>query len=87
MNITTNLDGGFKFEEDRLRNENLARFGTEESDLRFEELYLLSGAAASDLKEAIDYRIEIDLVLVGPRVSSRAPERWPTGMERGGGFG
>lgn len=81
----TYLDGRFQFEEDGLGDEDLARLGAEESDLRLEELHLLAGATTPDLEQAIDYRIEVDLMLVGHGGSRRVPERWPTGMEEGSG--
>lgn len=59
------LDGSLELEEDGLGDENLTSLGAEVANLRLEELDLLSGAAASDLEESIDYRVEIDIVLVG----------------------
>lgn len=69
------LDRSFKLEKNGLRNEDLARLRAEVSDFRLEKLNLLSGTAASDFEETVDYRIEIDLVLVGHRGEfSRAGE-------------
>lgn len=81
----TYLDGRFQLEEDGLGDEDLARLGAQESDLRLEELDLLPGATTPDLEQAIDYRIEVDLMLVGHGGCGRVPERWPTGIEEGSG--
>lgn len=81
----TYLDGRFQLEEDGLGDEDLARLRAEEPNLGLEELHLLPGATTPDLEQAIDYRIEVDLMLVGHGGSPRVPERWPTEMEEGDG--
>lgn len=58
------LDGRLKLEQDGLGDEDLAGLGAEIADLGLEKLDLLAGTAAPHLQKAIDYRIEIDLVLV-----------------------
>lgn len=58
------LDGSLELEEDGLRNENLASLSAEEANLSLEKLDLLSRPATSDLEQPVNYRIEIDLVLV-----------------------
>jgi len=47
-----------------LRDEDLTGLGAEVTDLGFEQLNLLARAAAPHLQEAIDYRVEVDVVLV-----------------------
>lgn len=61
---TTHLDGSLEFEENGLGDEDLAGLGAEEADLSLEELDLLARAAAPDLEEAVDYGVEVDLMLV-----------------------
>lgn len=60
----TYLDGGLEFEEDRLRNENLTGLSAEVTDLGLKQLDLLAGAAATDLEKAVDYRVQIDIVVI-----------------------
>jgi len=50
VELATYLDGGLELEEDGLRDEDLAGFGAEVSDLGLEQLNLLTGAAAPDLE-------------------------------------
>lgn len=50
VNITTDLNGGLKLEEDGLRNEDLTSLSTEVADLSLKELNLLARPAASHLK-------------------------------------
>jgi hypothetical protein len=64
VNVAANLDGSFKLEKDGLRNEDLTSLGAEIADLGFEQLNLLARSAAPHLEEAIDYRVEVDFVLV-----------------------
>jgi hypothetical protein len=64
VDVAADLDGSFELEQNGLRNEDFTGLGAEVADLRLEELDLLAGAAASDLEQPIDYRVEIDLVLV-----------------------
>jgi hypothetical protein len=47
VDITTDLDGSLKLEEDRLRNEDLTSLGAKVSNLSFKELDLLARPAAS----------------------------------------
>lgn len=77
------LDGGLQLEQDGLGDKDLASFGTQVSNLGFEQLDLLSWAAATHLEQAVDYGIEVDLVLVShtreiplARDCPRVPERW-----------
>jgi len=58
------LDRRLKLEQDGLGDEDLAGLGAEIADFGLEKLDLLAGTAAPHLQEAIDYRIEINLVLV-----------------------
>lgn len=60
----THLDGSFKFQEYRLRNEDFARLGAEKADFGLEKLDLFARSAASHLEQPIDYRVKIDLMLV-----------------------
>jgi hypothetical protein len=50
VNITTDLNGSLKLEEDRLRNEDLASFSAEVADLSLKKLNLLARPAASHLE-------------------------------------
>ena len=80
------LNGSFKFKQDRLRNEDLACLGAEIADLGLEQLDLLAGTAASDLEEAVDYGVEVDLVLVrhlGVLSCQRVGRLMPEGGMRG----
>jgi hypothetical protein len=60
----SHLNGSFELEQNGLGNEDLAGLGAEIADLGLEQLDLLAGAAAPHLQEAVDYRIEVDVVLV-----------------------
>jgi hypothetical protein len=66
------LDGSLKLEKNGLRDENLASLGAKVANLGFEELDLLTGPAASHLKKAVDYVVEVDLMLVRHLQSSPA---------------
>lgn len=63
-NEPTYLNRSLQLKEDGLRNENLTGLGAQEANLALEELDLLSRPAASDLEQPVNYRIEIDLMLV-----------------------
>ena len=82
---STYLDGSFELEKDGLRDEDLTSLGAEVTNLSFEELDLLSRPASAYLKEAVDYRVEIDFVLVCHFESSPAAKRGHTdyGMQLG----
>jgi hypothetical protein len=54
VDVTANLDGRFQLKQNRLRDEDLTSLGTEITDLRFEQLNLLSRAATPHLQEAVD---------------------------------
>lgn len=69
------LDRGLKFEEDGLRNENLASSGAEVADLGFEKLDLLAGSATADLEQSVDDRVEIDVLLIRHYESSTEKRR------------
>lgn len=58
------LNRSLQLKEDGLRDENLTGLGAQEANLTLEELDLLSGPAASNLEQPVNYRIEIDLMLV-----------------------
>jgi hypothetical protein len=58
------LDGSLELEQDGLRDEDLASLGAQISNLGFKQLNLLARTAASHLEQAVNYRIEVDLVLV-----------------------
>jgi len=64
MDIAANLDGSLELEQDGLRDKDLAGLGTEITNLGFKQLNLLAWTAAPHLQEAVDYRVEIDVVLV-----------------------
>lgn len=59
---STDLDRCLELEEDRLRDEDLSRLGAQIADLSLEQLNLLAGPAAPDLKETVYDRVEIYLV-------------------------
>lgn len=59
---STNLDGGLKLKEDGLRDEDLTSLGAQITDLSLEQLDLLAGPAAPDLKKTVYDRVEIYLV-------------------------
>jgi hypothetical protein len=63
-NRPTYLNRSLQLKEDGLRDENLTGLGAQEANLALEELDLLSGPAASDFEQPVNYRVEIDLVLV-----------------------
>ena len=67
------LNRGLQLEEDGLRNENLASLSAEITDLSLQQLDLLAWAAATDLKEAVDYGVQINFVLVRHCVYVSAP--------------
>lgn len=58
------LDGSLELEEDGLRDEDLATLSAKVANLSLEELDLLAGAAAANLKKAVYDGVEIDIVLV-----------------------
>lgn len=72
------LDGSLQLEENRLRDEDLASLGTEVTDLGLEKLYLLARPAAPHFQKAVNYRVEIDFVLVRHCDDPRQPKRWRT---------
>lgn len=61
---STYLDRSLELKKDGLGDEDLAGLGAEEADLSLEKLDLLAGAAASDFEQPVDYRVEVDLMLV-----------------------
>jgi hypothetical protein len=69
------LDGSFELEQNGLGDEDLAGLGAEVPDLGLEQLDLLAWAAAPHLQEAVDYRVEIDVVLVRHCNPSIPPSR------------
>lgn len=58
------LDRSLELEEDGLRDEDLATLSAKVANFSLEELDLLAGAAAANLKEAVYDGVEIDIVLV-----------------------
>jgi hypothetical protein len=74
------LDGSLQLEEDGLGDEYFTSFGAEVTNLGLEQLNLFAGSAAPHLQEAINYRVEIDFVLVRHcRSSSPAKKMARTG--------
>jgi hypothetical protein len=66
------LDRSLELEQNGLGDEDLASLGAKIADLGLEKLHLLPRTTASNLKETVDYRVEIDLVLVRHLDSSPA---------------
>lgn len=64
VDVAADLDGSLELEQDGLRDEDFAGFGAQVPNLGLEQLDLLSGSAAPHFEKAIDYRIEVDLMLV-----------------------
>jgi hypothetical protein len=62
--LGTYLDRSFQLKEDGLRDEDLAGLCTKIANLGLKKLHLLSGTAATDLEQPVDYGVEIDFVLV-----------------------
>ena len=60
----TDLDGGLEFEENRLRDEDLAGLGAEVTDLGLQKLDLLPGPAASHFQQSVDDGVQIDVALI-----------------------
>lgn len=60
----TYLDGCLKLKQDGLRDEDLAGLGAQVPDLGLEQLDLLAGTAATDLQEAVDYGVQVDVVVI-----------------------
>ena len=58
----TDLDWCLELEKDRLRDEDLSGLGAQIANLSLEQLNLLAGPAAPDLKETVYDRVEIYLV-------------------------
>ena len=50
VNVSANLDGGLKLEEDGLADENLTGLGAQELDLVLSQVHLLAGAASANWK-------------------------------------
>jgi hypothetical protein len=92
------LNRSFQLKQDGLRDEDLTGLGTQVTDLGLEELDLLAWTAASHLQEAIDYRIEVDFMLIrhfgilasprdGARTKSRRKRRRGARRREEGGGG
>lgn len=60
----TYLDRCLELEQDGLGNEDLASLSAQVSNLGLEQLDLLAGAAATDLQEAVDYGVQVDIVVI-----------------------
>lgn len=60
----TYLDRSFELEQDGLGDEYLAGLGAQVSNFGLEQLDLLAGATATDLEEAVDYGVQINIVLI-----------------------
>lgn len=77
--IPTYLDGSFELEQNRLRNKDLTSLSAQVPDLSLEQLDLLSWTTATDLQEAVDYGVQINVVLIchGACVGrQKLPEWW-----------
>lgn len=81
----SHLDGRFKLEQNRLRDENLPRLGAQIANLRLQKLHLLPWSASPHLEQPVDDGVEIDIRLVRhlcclPRqrrqLSREAESRW-----------
>lgn len=85
----TCLDGCFELEQNGLRDEYLASLGAEVPNLGLKELNLLAGAAAADLQETVDYRVEVDIVVIchGECVCRQELAWWWQREEEGGRAG
>lgn len=64
VKISPYLDGSFELKQNGLGDEDLAGLCAKVADLSLEKLDLLAGTAAPHLEEAVDYGVEIDVVLV-----------------------
>ena len=62
--VRSYLDRSLELEQDGLRDEDLASLSAEIANLCLQKLDLLARAAAPHLEETIDYRVEIDFMLV-----------------------
>ena len=59
--LTTYFDGSFKFEQNRLWNENFSRTMAKFSDFSFGELHWFSWAGATHLKEPVNNPVNVEV--------------------------
>jgi len=72
------LNWSFQLKQNRLRDEYFTSLGAKIADLGLEKLDLLPRTAAPHLQEAVNYRVEVDFVLIGHCQNPRQPKRWHT---------
>ena len=58
------LDRSFELEQDWLRDEDLTALSAKVSDLRLQQLHLLSWSASAHLQQPVYDRVQIDIVRV-----------------------
>lgn len=58
------LDWRLQLQQYGLRDENLSRFGTQETDFRFQQLYLLPWPASPHLQESVNDGVEVHVILI-----------------------
>lgn len=63
VNVTTDLDWRFQFQQYRLRDENLPSLGAKIPNLRFQQLHLLSRPAAPHLQQSINDVVQIHFLI------------------------
>lgn len=64
MGVWAYLDRGLKLEENGLGDEDLTSLCAQETDFGLKQLDLLAGATATDLQKSVDYRVQINIVLI-----------------------
>lgn len=57
------LDGCFQLQQDGLRDEDFSRLSAEKTNLRFQELNLLSRPATPHLQETVNDRVQIHFLV------------------------
>jgi len=61
VDVSADFDGGLKFEEDRLADENFSRFLTKPSDFLFCQVHCLSRSLTSHLQKSLDDVVHVDI--------------------------
>jgi hypothetical protein len=87
VKISLYLDGSFELKQNGLGDEDLAGLCAKVADLSLEKLDLLAGTAAPHLEEAVDYGVEIDVVLVRHGFNLSIPPSTETVPKARGGAG